>query len=101
MLTVCQAISSFNSPIILEITLQPDTTSLEQKASWINALDGILSELKKVSSGSSSLGGINKKSDKNAQVVSRLYEKYQSSYLTESLYTYSFKALGEDELGSS
>ena len=99
MLTVCQAMSSFQKdPLLLEITLQPDTTSLQQKAGWINALDGMLSELKKASSGSSGLGGVKKDGDKNAQTVSKIYEKYQSSYLTENLYSYSFKALGKDEL---
>mgnify|MGYP001801558083 CR=1 FL=1 len=31
-------------------------------------------------------------------MVSRIYEKYQSSYLTEVLYSYSIKVLGIDEL---
>ena len=96
MLVVCQSIASFNSPLILEITLQPDTTSLQDKSGWINALDRMLSQLRQASSGSSL--GSSKEGDRNAQLVSRIYEKYQSTYLTESLYTYSFKVLGTDDL---
>jgi DNA helicase HerA-like ATPase len=96
MLVVCQAISSFNSPLILEIALQPDTTSLQAKSGWINALDQMLSQLRQASSGSSLSSS--KEGDRNAQLVSRIYEKYQSTYLTESLYTYSFKVLGTDDL---
>ena len=96
MLVVCQAIASFNSPLMLEITLQPDTTTLQEKSSWINALDQMLSQLKQASSGSSL--SLSREGDRNAQLVSRIYDKYQSSYLTESLYRYSFKVLGTDEL---
>ncbi|MEM6753300.1 MAG: DUF87 domain-containing protein, partial [Cyanobacteria bacterium P01_C01_bin.38] len=96
MLVVSQAISSFNSPLMLEITLEPDATSLEEKSSWINALDQMLSQLKQASSSSSLKSS--KEGDRNAQVVSRIYDKYQSSYLTELLYRYSFKVLGIDEL---
>lgn len=96
MLVVCQAIASFNSPIMLEITLQPDTTSLQEKSSWINALDQMLSQLKQTGSLSSFSSSRNE--DRNAQLVSRIYDKYQSSYLTESLYRYSIKVLGNDEL---
>ncbi|BAY08908.1 ATP-binding protein [Calothrix sp. NIES-2098] len=96
MLVVCQAISRFNSPLMLEITLQPDTTSLQEKSSWINALDQMLSQLRQASSGSSL--SLSREGDRNAQLVSRIYDKYQSSYLTESLYRYSIKVLGKDEL---
>jgi DNA helicase HerA-like ATPase len=96
MLVVCQVISRFNSPLMLEITLQPDTTTLQEKSSWINALDQMLSQLRQASSGSSLSSA--KEGDRNAQLVSRLYEKYQSSYLTESLFRYSFKVLGKNEL---
>ncbi|MEH2110399.1 ATP-binding protein [Nostoc sp.] len=96
MLVVCQAIASFHSPLMLEITLEPDTTSLQEKSSWINSLDQMLSQLRQASSGSSLSSS--REGDRNAQLVSRLYEKYQSSYLTESLYSYSFKVLGTNEL---
>lgn len=96
MLVVCQAIASFNTPLMLEITLQPDTTTLQEKSSWINALDQMLSQLKQASSGSSL--SLSREGDRNAQLVSRIYDKYQSSYLTESLYRYSIKVLGTDEL---
>jgi len=96
MLVVSQAIASFNSPMMLEITLQPDTTSLQEKSSWINALDQMLSQLKQTGSLSSFSSSRNE--DRNAQLVSRIYDKYQSSYLTESLYRYSIKVLGNDEL---
>jgi hypothetical protein len=96
MLVVTQAIASFNSPMMLEITLQPDTTSLQEKSSWINALDQMLSQLKQTGSLSSFSSSRNE--DRNAQLVSRIYDKYQSSYLTESLYRYSIKVLGNDEL---
>jgi DNA helicase HerA-like ATPase len=96
MLVVCQTISSFNSPIVLEITIQPDTTALQEKSGWINALDQMLSQLKQASSSSSLVS--KKEGDRNAQLVARTYEKYQTTYLTESLYCYSFKALGVDEL---
>jgi DNA helicase HerA-like ATPase len=96
MLAVCQAMVSSKSQLILEITLEPDTTSLQDKSAWINALDRMLSQLKQASS-SSSLS-MSKDGDRNAQLVSRIYEKYQSSYLTESLYRYSFKVLGTDDL---
>lgn len=96
MLVVSQAIASFNSPLMLEITLEPDATSLQEKSGWINALDQMLSQLKQASSSSSLKSS--KEGDRNAQVVSRIYEKYQSSYLTELLYRYSFKVLGIDEL---
>lgn len=96
MLVVSQAIASFNSPLMLEITLEPDATSLQEKSGWINALDRMLSQLKQASSNSSLKSS--KEGDRNAQVVSRIYEKYQSSYLTEVLYSYSIKVLGIDEL---
>jgi hypothetical protein len=96
MLVVCQAISSFNSPLILEISLQPDTTTLQDKSRWINALDRMLSQLREASSGYSF--SLSREGDRNAQLVSRIYEKYQSSYLTESLYSYSIKVLGKNEL---
>ncbi len=96
MLVVCQAIASFNSPMMLEITLQPDTTSLQEKSSWINALDQMLSQLKQT--GTLSSLSLSRNEDRNAQLVSRIYDKYQSSYLTESLYRYSIKVLGNDEL---
>ncbi len=56
----------------------------------------MLSQLRQASSGSSSSSS--KEGDRNAQLVSRIYDKYQSSYLTESLYRYSVKVLGKDEL---
>ena len=96
MLVVCQAMASFNSSLLLEITIEPDTSTLQHKSGWINALDQMLSQLKQASSGSGT--GLNKEGDRNAQLVSRIYEKYQSSYLTENLYRYSFKAIGIDEL---
>jgi len=96
MLVVCQVISRFNSPLMLEITFQPDTTTLQEKSNWINALDQMLSQLRQASSGSSLSSA--KEGDRNAQLVSRIYEKYQSSYLTESLFRYSFKVLGKNEL---
>ncbi|WP_016950752.1 ATP-binding protein [Anabaena sp. PCC 7108] len=96
MLVVCQVISRFNSPLMLEITIQPDTTTLQEKSNWINALDQMLSQLRQASSGSSLSSA--KEGDRNAQLVSRIYEKYQSSYLTESLFRYSFKVLGKNEL---
>jgi DNA helicase HerA-like ATPase len=96
MLAVCQAMVNSNSQITLEIALEPDTTSLQDKSVWINALDRMLSQLKQASS-SSSLS-MSKGGDRNAQLVSRIYEKYQSSYLTESLYRYSFKVFGSDDL---
>jgi DNA helicase HerA-like ATPase len=96
MLVVCEAISSFNSPIVLQITLEPDTATIKEKSSWINALDQMLSQLKQASSGSGLSS--NREGDRNAQLVSRIYEKYQTTYLTESLYRYSFKAIGIDEL---
>ncbi|MCC3437906.1 MAG: ATP-binding protein [Oscillatoriales cyanobacterium] len=96
MLVVCETIASFNSPLLLEITLEPDTTSLQEKSSWINALDQMLSTLRKSNSGSTF--GLSKNEDRNAQLVSRIYDKYQSTYLTESLYRYSIKVLGTDEL---
>jgi DNA helicase HerA-like ATPase len=96
MLVVCRMISRFNSPLMLEITIQPDTTTLEEKSRWINALDQILSQLRQASSGSSFIS--TKEGDRNAQLVSRIYEKYQSSYQTESLFRYSFKVLGNNEL---
>lgn len=94
MLVVCQVMCKGNSPLMLEITLQPDTTTLDDKSTWINALDQMLSQLKE----SSSSSGFAKEGDRNAQLVSRIYEKYQSSYLTESLFLYSFKVLGVNEL---
>jgi DNA helicase HerA-like ATPase len=96
MLVICQAIASFNSPLILEITLQPDNSSLQQKSTWINALNQYLIQLKNEEAllKSNSLS----KNNKNAQLVSRIYERYQASYLTESLYRYTFKVLGKDEL---
>jgi len=96
MLVTCQAIASFKSPLMLEITLQPDITSLQEKSSWINALDQMLSQLRQASSGSSL--SLSRDEDRNAQLVARIYDKYQSSYLTENLYRYSFKVLGTDEL---
>ena len=96
MLVVCQVISRFNSPLMLEITIQPDTTTLQEKSNWINALDQMLFQLRQASSGSSLSSA--KEGDRNAQLVSRIYEKYQSSYLTESLFRYSFKVLGKNEL---
>lgn len=96
MLVVCQTIASFKTPLMLEITLQPDTSSLQEKSSWINALDQMLSQLRQASSGSSLSS--TRDGNRNAQLVARIYEKYQSSYLTESLYRYSFKVLGQDEL---
>jgi DNA helicase HerA-like ATPase len=96
MLVVCEAISSFNSPIVLQITLEPDIATIKEKSSWINALDQMLSQLKQASSGSGLSS--NREGDRNAQLVSRIYEKYQTTYLTESLYCYSFKAIGIDEL---
>ncbi len=96
MLVVCEAISSFNSPVVLQITLEPDTATIKEKSSWINALDQMLSQLKQASSGSGLSS--NREGDRNAQLVSRIYEKYQTTYLTESLYRYSIKAIGNDEL---
>jgi DNA helicase HerA-like ATPase len=96
MVVVCEAIHSFNSPLVLEITIEPDTTTIKEKSGWINALDQMLSQLKQASSGSGLSS--NKDGDRNAQLVSRIYEKYQTTYLTESLYRYSFKAIGIDEL---
>jgi DNA helicase HerA-like ATPase len=98
MLAVCQAMVNSNNQITLEITLEPDTTSLQDKSAWINALDQMLSQLKQASSNSNSSSSMSKGGDRNAQLVSRIYEKYQSSYLTESLYRYSFKVLGTDDL---
>jgi DNA helicase HerA-like ATPase len=96
MQAVCQSMASSKSQLILEISLEPDTTSLQDKSAWINALDQMLSQLKQASSSSSF--SMSKDGDRNAQLVSRIYEKYQSSYLTESLYRYSFKVLGTDDL---
>jgi DNA helicase HerA-like ATPase len=96
MLVVCETIASFNSPVMLEITLQPDASSLQEKSSWINALDQMLTNLRSSSSGSSL--SLSKTEDRNAQLVSRIYDKYQSTYLTENLYRYSIKVLGTDEL---
>jgi hypothetical protein len=56
----------------------------------------MLSTLRKSNSGSTF--GLSKHEDRNAQLVSRIYDKYQSTYLTESLYRYSIKVLGTDEL---
>ncbi|MEA5563681.1 ATP-binding protein [Planktothrix agardhii] len=95
MLVVCQSIASFNRRLMLEITLQPDHTSLQEKSGWINAISQLLKLLKDSSIFNSSSSS---DTNKNMQIVSRIYEKYQSSYLTESLYQYSFKVLGEDEL---
>lgn len=95
MVMVCQAITSFKSPLILEITIEPDTTPVADKANWLNALDQMLSQLRQASSSSSF--STFKEGDRNAQLVSRIYEQYQSSYLTEQLYRYRIKALGVDE----
>jgi len=95
MLVVCQSIASFNRRLMLEITLKPDKTSLQEKSSWINAISQFLKLVKDPSNFESS--GLSD-TNKNMQIGSRIYEKYQSSYLTESLYQYSFKVLGEDQL---
>ena len=94
MLVICQAITSFNSPLMLEITLQPDYSFRQKKSTWLDALNKFLTLLRDVNISSKS----SDRSNKNAQLVSRIYEKYQSSYLTEILYRYTFKVLGKDEL---
>jgi hypothetical protein len=91
MLVLAEAMSSFNNVLMLDITLQPDTTSLQEKSAWINALDQMLSQLREASRGS---GLKSRDEDRNAQLVSRIYDQYQSSYLTESLYRYSIRVFG-------
>jgi hypothetical protein len=72
MSVVCEAITSFDSPSLLEITLQPYTDD-QQRQKLINSINSTINQLKQLSNPGRQLGQQEEKSQEDA--IARIFQK--------------------------
>jgi hypothetical protein len=98
MSVVCEAITSFNSSSLLEITLQPYTNDQERQE-LVNSINRTMNALKQLSNPGWTVGKQDEENedDATARIFQRIYEKY-SSFMLGQLYKYTFRVAGTTEL---